>query len=181
MRALHTSGLRAFGLCGVLSITLLAGHASADSRSHAAQAERFLELVNADRIAVPVYAQVQQMFAERFAQTQAPESKRGLLESYQSKADAALDKAIGWEEVKGQGRIFSWTRMWHPVHPALKGRGAYVTVLVELPHAGNIRMIGNLLGDPMQKVEIGTMVEAVFEHHETSDPPFSLLHWKRAA
>jgi uncharacterized OB-fold protein len=71
--------------------------------------------------------------------------------------------------------------MWHPVHPALKGRGAYVTVLVELPHAGNIRMIGNLLGDPMQKVEIGTMVEAVFEHHETSDPPFSLLHWKRAA
>ncbi|KJH82619.1 MULTISPECIES: DUF2059 domain-containing protein [Pseudomonadaceae] len=100
MRALHTSGLRAFGLCGVLSITLLAGHASADSRSHAAQAERFLELVNADRIAVPVYAQVQQMFAERFAQTQAPESKRGLLESYQSKADAALDKAIGWEEVK---------------------------------------------------------------------------------
>ena len=68
--------------------------------SHAAQAERFLELVNADRLSVPVYAQVQHMFAERFEQTQAPESKRALLERYQSKADAALDKAIGWERVK---------------------------------------------------------------------------------
>lgn len=92
--------LNTFGLCGALLMALLAGQANADSASHAAQAERFLELVNADRIAVPVYAQVQQMFAERFEQTQAPESKRGLLESYQSKADAALDKAIGWEQVK---------------------------------------------------------------------------------
>jgi len=100
MRFLRTFRLRTFGLCGALSMALLTGHASADSAGHAAQAERFLELVNADRIAVPVYAQVQQMFAERFAQTQAPESKRALLESYQSKADAALDKAIGWEEVK---------------------------------------------------------------------------------
>jgi hypothetical protein len=97
---LGTSVLRTFGLCGVLSMALVSGHASADSASHAAKAERFLELVNADRISVPVYAQVQQMFAERFAQTEAPESKRALLESYQSKADAALDKAIGWKEVK---------------------------------------------------------------------------------
>lgn len=96
---LASIGLRTACVCA-LSIGLYAGPASADQTSHAAQAERFLELVNADRIAVPVYAQVQQMFAERFAQTQAPESKRALLESYQSKADAALDKAIGWEEVK---------------------------------------------------------------------------------
>jgi len=47
-----------------------------------------------------VYAQVQQMFAQRFEQTQAPASKRALLERYQSKADAELDKAIGWEQVK---------------------------------------------------------------------------------
>ena len=96
---LRSIGLRTACVCA-LSIGLFAGPASADSASHAAKAERFLELVNADRIAVPVYAQVQQMFAERFAQTQAPESKRALLDRYQSKADAALDKAIGWDEVK---------------------------------------------------------------------------------
>ena len=100
MHSLGIYGLRTLGLCSALSMALLSGQASADSASHATQAERFLELVNADRLAVPVYAQVQQMFAERFAQTQAPESKRALLESYQSKADAALDKAIGWEKVK---------------------------------------------------------------------------------
>lgn len=100
MHSFRTSGLRALGLCSALSLAMLSGQASADSASHAVKAERFLELVNADRIAVPVYAQVQQMFAERFAQTQAPESKRALLESYQSKADAALETAIGWTKVK---------------------------------------------------------------------------------
>ena len=48
----------------------------------------------------------------------------------------------------GQGRIYSWERPWHPVHPALKGHGPYIVVLVELPDAGNVRMLGNLLGDP---------------------------------
>jgi len=33
------------------------------------------------------------------------------------------------------------------VHPALKEAGPYVVVLVELPHAGGIRMRGNLVGD----------------------------------
>jgi hypothetical protein len=92
--------LRTIGLSSALLMTLLSGPVSADSANHKAQAERFLQLVNADRLAVPVYAQVQQMFAERFEQTQAPDGKRALLERYQSKADAALDQAIGWDKVK---------------------------------------------------------------------------------
>jgi len=51
-------------------------------------------------------------------------------------------------------------------------------VVVELPHASSIRMLGNLLGDPRQAVEIGADVEAVFEHHEGAQPPFSLLQWR---
>ena len=91
---------RIVGLCSVLSLALLSAQVSADEASHAAKAERFLELVGANRLTVPVYAQVQQMFAERFAQTQAPESKRALLESYQAKADAVLDREIGWSKIK---------------------------------------------------------------------------------
>ncbi|OLU27406.1 hypothetical protein BVH03_14415 [Pseudomonas sp. PA15(2017)] len=72
----------------------------ADARSHAADAERFLQLANADKLAVPVYAQVQQMFAQRFAETKAPESKKAVLESYQAKANAELDKAVGWDKLK---------------------------------------------------------------------------------
>jgi uncharacterized protein len=83
-----------------------------------------------------------------------------------------------WTEVAPRGRIFSWERVWHPSHASLKSHGPYIAVLVELPDAGGVRMVGNLLGDPMQEVIIGTDVEGVFEHHPNSDPPYSLLHWR---
>ena len=64
------------------------------------------------------------------------------------------------------------------MHPALKEHGPYIVVLVELPHAGRIRMVGNLLGDPRQPVTIGAPVEAVFEPHDDAAPPFTLVQWK---
>ncbi len=72
----------------------------AASDSHTADAERFLKLTNADRLAVPVYAQVQQLFAQRFAEAKAPESKQATLERYQAQANAALDKAVGWDKLR---------------------------------------------------------------------------------
>nr|WP_298138288.1 DUF2059 domain-containing protein [uncultured Pseudomonas sp.] len=72
----------------------------ADSNSHAADAERFLQLAHADKLVVPVYAQVQQMFAQRFAESHAPKNKQALLESYQAKANIALDNAVGWDKIK---------------------------------------------------------------------------------
>ncbi len=90
----------------------------------------------------------------------------------------AFDPA--WEVVAPRGRIYSWERVWHPAHTALKEHGPYLVVLVELPEAGHIRMVGNLLGDPLQVVEIGDAVEGVFEHHPEAQPPFSLLQWRRA-
>ena len=83
-----------------------------------------------------------------------------------------------WTEVEPRGRIFSWERVWHPSHAALKNHGPYIAVLVELPQADGVRMVGNLLGDPMREVVIGTDVEGVFEHHPESDPPYSLLQWR---
>jgi uncharacterized OB-fold protein len=86
---------------------------------------------------------------------------------------------IGFEEVAGEGRIYSYERVWHPVHPALKEQGPYVVVLVELPAAGHVRVVGNLLGDPEAEVVIGSEVRAVFEHHEDAEPTFTLLQWER--
>jgi len=84
-----------------------------------------------------------------------------------------------WEDVAPRGKIYSWSRCWHPVHPALNDQGPYLAVLVELPHASGVRMMGNLLGDPTQSVEIGDEVEGVFEHHRDNNPPFSLLQWRK--
>jgi uncharacterized OB-fold protein len=86
---------------------------------------------------------------------------------------------VGWQPVEPRGLIYSWERAWHPVHPALRGHPPYVVVLVELPHAGHVRMIGNLLGDPHQNVRISDPVEAVFEPHEDARTPYTLVHWMR--
>lgn len=38
-----------------------------------------------------------------------------------------------WIEIESRGRIFSWERVWHPSHAALRHHGPYVAVLVEIP------------------------------------------------
>ena len=93
-------------------------------------------------------------------------------------AAGAAPPVLGWTAVTGRGRIYSWERPWHPVHPALRDHGPYIVVLVELDGTDGLRMLGNLLGDPMQEVRVGAAVEAVFEHHETADPAYTLLQWK---
>jgi uncharacterized OB-fold protein len=80
--------------------------------------------------------------------------------------------------VAPEGIIYSYERVWHPVHPALKEQGPYLIVLVEIPTADHVRLVGNLLGDPHQDVIIGSQVQAVFEHHETEQHPFTLLQWQ---
>ncbi len=85
---------------------------------------------------------------------------------------------VAFEMVEPTGRIYSYERVWHPVHPALKDQGPYIVVLVQIPEADNVRMVGNLLGDPHQKVEFGSPVKAVFEHHEADGTKWTLLQWK---
>ena len=83
-----------------------------------------------------------------------------------------------WLPVEPRGRIFSWERIWHPSHPALAGAAPYLAVLVELPQAGGVRLLGNLLGDPAQTVRIGAEVCGVFEAHDEAEPPYTLLQWR---
>lgn len=88
---------------------------------------------------------------------------------------------LAFEEVPQTGRIYSYERVWHPVHPALREQGPYIVVLVEFPGHDGARMVGNLLGDPQQAVPIGATVDAVFEHHRQDDPPHTLVQWRLAA
>lgn len=63
--------------------------------------------------------------------------------------------------------------MWHPVHPVLESRCPYLAVVVETEPYPNARFIGNLLGDVMQDVIIGTKVVGVFEDHAEG----TVLNW----
>jgi uncharacterized OB-fold protein len=84
---------------------------------------------------------------------------------------------LGWESVEAVGKIYTWERIWHPSFPVLKEACPYLVVLVELPQAGGVRMMGNLLGDPRRDPPIGAKVEAVFEDH---DEGFTLVQWRLA-
>ncbi|WAH60294.1 DUF2059 domain-containing protein [Pseudomonas silvicola] len=87
-------------ICTAVALVCASGQVFADTASHNASAESFLMMAHADKLGTPVYMQVQQMFAQRFEQTKAPEAKRAVLETYQAKANAALDQAIGWPKLK---------------------------------------------------------------------------------
>lgn len=91
---------RLLAFCAALILTCGSAQVLADAKSHAADAERFLLLARADKLAVPVYAQVQQMFAQRFAESNAPQSEKAVLETYQAQANAALEQAVGWDKLK---------------------------------------------------------------------------------
>jgi uncharacterized OB-fold protein len=80
---------------------------------------------------------------------------------------------LDFEPVQPEGRIWSWERIWQPVHPALARACPYLVVIVELPQADGVKMAGNLLGDPRQTVVIGSKVHAVFEDHGS----YSLVQW----
>jgi uncharacterized OB-fold protein len=90
---------------------------------------------------------------------------------------------LGWEPVEPVGRIYSWTRVWRPALPTQTS--PYLTIVVELPQAGGVRLIGNLLGDALRDVQIGAPVTGVFERHPAVEGPparpgFTLLQWKLA-
>lgn len=88
-----------------------------------------------------------------------------------------LSDQLEFLPVEPVGNIYSYERVWHPVHPALAEQGAYLIVLVELPHADHVRLVGNMIGDPVQEVVIGAPVKGVFEHHPGKEP-YTLLHWE---
>lgn len=85
---------------------------------------------------------------------------------------------LTWEAVPAQGTVYTWCRSRHPYMSELADLLPYVSVLVELPHAGNVRVLGLLTGDT-DGVRIGDEVVGHIEQPATAEWP--LLRWRRAA
>lgn len=85
-------------ICGLL----LASGASADESSHRASAERFLKLANAEGMAAPVYAQVDQLLSVRFAQMGGSMEQEATLLDYRQQAGDLLDKHLGWPALRDE-------------------------------------------------------------------------------
>lgn len=78
-----------------------------------------------------------------------------------------------WERLEPAGRVFTWTRVWHPVNETMKGHTPYLVAWIEVDHRSRPRFLGNLLGDPLQDVQIGDEVTGVFEDR----PGGTILNW----
>lgn len=80
-----------------------------------------------------------------------------------------------WIPVPAEGRVYSWTRVWHPVNETLEGHVPYLVAWIEVEHPDHPRFVGNIVGDPMQDVAIGDPVTGVFEDRSSG----TILNWRR--
>ncbi len=70
-----------------------------------------------------------------------------------------------WAPLSGRGRIYSWTVITHPVHPAAIAKVPYVVVEVELDDQPGLRMIANLLDAAPYAIAFDAPVRVCFEQH----------------
>jgi uncharacterized protein len=91
---------------------------------------------------------------------------------------------LSWTQIEPTGLLYSWQRIWHPATPALADACPYLVVIVELPHADGIRMIGNLVGGDMSTGAIdpviGMRLSVVFEDHGDTEDRYTLVQWTPA-
>ncbi|MGW5518267.1 Zn-ribbon domain-containing OB-fold protein [Nocardia africana] len=83
-----------------------------------------------------------------------------------------------WEQVEPVGTVYSWARSHYPFITELADRVPYVTVLVELPGAGNRRVLGLLVDEETDSVRVGDPVVGRIELDPGAKWP--LLRWRRA-
>lgn len=85
-----------------------------------------------------------------------------------------------WRDVEMSGRVFSWTRTWHPFGGS-EGIGVpYVSLIVELPQAGGRRVIGLLAGDEAG-LAIGAPVRGEASETSVGDARIPSLRWRIAS
>lgn len=83
-----------------------------------------------------------------------------------------------WIAIEPVGRVFSWSRTWHPFIPDLADHLPFITVLVELPHAGGRRVLGLLVDSGDTDIAIGDPVAGTIQ--QPADSSWPVLRWQRA-
>ncbi len=70
---------------------------------------------------------------------------------------------VEWVEIGGEGLVYSYTIVERAVIPGTEGNLPYVPAIIELPEAGNVRLISNVVSCPVGGIEVGKKVSLVWE------------------
>jgi len=92
-----------------------------------------------------------------------------------------MSSDIGWAKASGRGRIYMYTVVYQPAHPAFQDEVPYVNVVVELDEG--VRMVGRMedvnieeyIDESRTVAKINTPVEAVYK--DVTDE-WTLVHWR---
>ncbi len=68
-----------------------------------------------------------------------------------------------WQEVSGEGRLYSYTIVTHPVHPGLVTQVPFNVVLVEFADAPGVRLISNVVDASADELAVGLPVRVRWE------------------
>jgi len=80
-----------------------------------------------------------------------------------------------WARSSGRGRVFTWTVVRRPMHPAFAGDAPYAPVVVEMDEG--VRLVSWLVDCPPEHITAGMPVEVVFD---AVTPEVTLPKFKRA-
>ena len=70
---------------------------------------------------------------------------------------------LTWVQVSGEGILYSHSVVSRATLAEMEDSIPYVTAVVELPDAGGIRLITNIVETPIDRIRIGAEVIVVFD------------------
>ena len=66
-----------------------------------------------------------------------------------------------WEPVSGEGTIYTWIVIHHPIDPRLAAEVPFAVVMVEMKEG--VRMAGRMVGCSTDQIEAGMPVKALYD------------------
>ena len=78
-----------------------------------------------------------------------------------------------FQKVSGRGRVYAYTTVYQPAHPAFNDEAPYVFAIVQLDEG--VRVATNIVGIPHEQVKVDMAVEAAYED---VTPEWTLIKFK---
>jgi uncharacterized OB-fold protein len=98
----------------------------------------------------------------------------------QPRCPSCLRAEVEWRDVAPDGIVHSWTRTWYPFVPERADDLPYVVLLVALPDAGSVRLLGVYAGPSDDDITVGERVTGVIAGRSPKTFGLPSLTWVKA-